>query len=88
VAPCPLSLSEHTDCHLGCMHTRADPVEPSTEDRDHHDSPERPQERGRPPARAPCGQAAKESAVVTGAAEFERLRARLPQLVGTNNTKV
>jgi hypothetical protein len=88
VTPCPLSFPEHTDCHLDFMHTRADPVEPSTEDRDHHDSPERPQERRRPPASAPGRQAAKQSAVVTGAAEFERLKARLHQLVGTNNTKV
>jgi hypothetical protein len=65
------------------MHTRSDPIETAGADRNAADSRERSSDASGPPARAHQRHAAHQAAA---AAEFERLKARLRQLVGTNNT--
>ena len=67
----------HNDCHMNYMHTRSDPVERA--DQDARRSQERSPKAPGPPARH-LDQAA-------AAAEFERLRARLRQLAGTDSNK-
>jgi len=69
--------------HLDFMHTRSDQIETAGAERNEADSRERSSDASGPPARAPQRHAAHQAAA---AAEFERLKARLRQLVGTNNT--
>jgi hypothetical protein len=75
-------LSQRTMFNLDFMHTRSDPIETAGADRNAADSRERSNDAS-PPARAHQRHAARQAAA---AAEFERLKARLRQLVGTNNT--
>jgi hypothetical protein len=65
------------------MYTRSDPIETAGADRNAADSRERSGDASGPAARAHKRHAAHQAAA---AAEFERLKARLRQLVGTNNT--
>jgi hypothetical protein len=69
--------------HLNFMYTRSDPIETAGADRNAADSRERSGDASGPAARAHKRHAAHQAAA---AAEFERLKARLRQLVGTNNT--
>jgi hypothetical protein len=69
---------------LDFMHTRSDPIETPAVDRGAADSRERARDASDRPARAHQGRARHQAAA---AAEFERLKARLRQLVGTNNIK-
>jgi hypothetical protein len=67
---------------LDFMHTRSDPIETAGADRNAAHSRERSGDASGPPARDQRHAAHQAAA----AAEFERLKARLRQLVGTNNT--
>jgi hypothetical protein len=62
------------------MHSRSDPIA----DQDAAEAPERSRDASGQPARANPVHARHQAAA---AADFERLKARLRQLVGTNNTK-
>jgi hypothetical protein len=74
---------QRTTIHLDFMHTRSDPIETAGADGNAADSRERSSDASRPPVRAHQGHTTHQAAA---AAEFERLKARLRQLVGTNNT--
>jgi hypothetical protein len=77
-------FSQRTIFHLDFMHTRSDPIETAGADRNAADSRERSSDAAAgPPVRAHQRHAAHQAAA---AAEFERLKARLRQLVGTNKT--
>jgi hypothetical protein len=67
---------------LDFMHTRSEPIKTAGADGNAADSRERPSDASGPPARAEQRHAAHQAAA---AAEFERLKTRLRQLVGTNN---
>jgi hypothetical protein len=67
------------------MRTRSDPVEKPAADQDTAaDARERFQDASRPPARADHADSRHQAAAAT---EFERLKSRLRQLVGSNGTK-
>jgi hypothetical protein len=67
---------------LDFMHTRSAPIETAGADRNAADSQERSSDAADSPVRAHQRRAAHQAAA---AAEFERLKARLRLLVGTNN---
>jgi hypothetical protein len=69
---------------LDFRHPRSHPIETAGEDQDARDSREGSRDASGLPPRAHRSHVAKRS---TAAAEFERLKARLRRLVGTNNTK-
>jgi len=69
---------------LDFMHTRSDSIETPATDGGAPDSRERAPGASDPPARAHRAGASRQAAA---AAEFERLKARLRQLVGTNSIK-
>lgn len=66
------------------MHTRSDPIETPAIDRDAADSRQGSRDASDESARAYQSRARQQAAA---AVEFERLKARLRHLVGTNNIK-
>jgi len=76
-----LARPAHGDCHSDLMHTRSEPVDTAGAEQDAAGSRQTPRRDLARPAGAHQRRAADEAAA---AAAFERLKARLRQLVGTN----
>jgi hypothetical protein len=74
----------YEDCHLDFMRIPSNPIETAGPDQDAADSREHSRDASAPAARASQSYARRQAAAAAG---FERLKARLRHLVGTNNVK-